>query len=97
MSKKTKNASTSVGEIDQRDRRSQNGKPEAATDRFLRIWREEEIARCEAKLRDLIQGFEYLHHVQPVPYGLVGRLAHQRDKMHRVERRLWHLRQARLL
>lgn len=56
-----------------------------------------EIARLEKALRDLIEGFRHLRTVRPAPYDLQDRLLAQAAKLRAVERKLFHLRQRRLL
>ena len=52
-----------------------------------------EIASNEALLRDLAAGMRNLMRIRPEPRNLVMRAYAQRAKMHRVERRLFRLKQ----
>lgn len=97
MSEKIEKSSTSAGELDQRDRRSQNEKLETETARFQRILRDEEIRESEAQLRDLIEGLRYLVSVKPAPWDLKKRYLMQQKRLQACERKLFHLRQRRLL
>ena len=96
MSEKIENASTSAGELDQQGRRSQNEKQETETARFQRIWRSEEIRKCEAQLRDLIEGLRWLMNGNAPEWETKERLIAHRVRLRACERKLFHLRQGRL-
>ena len=97
MSEKIDNASTSVGELDQRDRCSHDDALETERARFQEILRDEEIRKCEAQLRDLIEGLRWLMNGGVPKWEIKKRLIAQRERLRQVERKLFRLRQRRLL
>lgn len=97
MSEKIDSASTSAGELDQRGRCSQNERLETETDRFQRILCEEDIRKYEAQLWDIIEGLRWLMAGNAPKWEMKERLLAQRAKLRAVERKLFHLRQRRLL
>lgn len=69
----------------------------AGADEFNRKMRAAEIARLEKSLRDLIEGLLWLRAGNAPKHETQERLAAQIAKMRAVERKLFHLRQRRLL
>lgn len=81
---------------------SPSGEGERASERTERIefegkMRDAEIARLEKSVKDLIEGVRWLRAGNAPKWETQARLAAQAEKLRRVERKLFHLRQRRLL
>ena len=97
MTEKDDATSTSAGELDQRGRRSQDMSERLLNYRRDEVLRLDEIGRLEKWGTELLAGYVHLRRLDQRAGNVQTVMAEYLRRLERVERRLFHLRQGRLL